>query len=414
MKTSVVERIANYIYGYCTVKVSGYPERALSAMLESGINYWDLRREDDCIILSLPQRQLKSLKRLLGEHSCTIVQVVMRGAMSSAKRHVRPGIIVGALIFCAVLWASTCFIWDISVSGNTSMTDWEVIDSFKEYGVKYGAFIPSLSFEKICIDYVTDSDDIAWASVNMSGTRADIVVRERNDGGGAWESDTPSNLIAAEDGQIRRFCVWSGEACIHLGDVVRKGDLLVSGINDIVNKQSGEVLGYALDRSFGNVYAEVYREYTVDVPLEYEVKTYTGKEFTEKSYKFFTKGVKSFSNSRKIDGFYDKIENEDRVMLFDILKLPIFRTTCVYKEYKSEKTLLSEEQASELAEAKMMKLLSEELVGCELEKRTFNGNLENGVYTLKCSVYCIADIAKEVGIGNGAEDSNDRQYSADN
>lgn len=403
MKTSAVEKIANYIYGYCTVRISGYAERALSALLVSGINYWGLYRDGDNIILSLPQRQYKSLVRVLQDNSCRVDAVITRGAATTAKNHFRPGIIVGGLIFCAVLFFSTCFIWDISVTGNSAMTEWEIIESLDEYGVRYGAFIPSLDLDKICIDYVRNSDDISWFSVNMSGTCADIVVRERQDNDSAWHSDTPSNIIAAEDGQIKRFCVWSGESLIHIGQVVKKGDVLVSGVNDIINYLTKEVYGYALDRSYGNIYAEVHRTYTVDIPLDHEVKTYTGRQFTEKNYKFFTKALKTFGNSGKKDGFYDKIESKDRVMLFDTLKLPIFRTVTVYKEYESEVIPISEEQASLLAEAKMMKMLASELAGCELENRTFSGEVKDGVYTLTCDVYCIADIAKEVEIYNGTE-----------
>ncbi|MBQ8697334.1 MAG: sporulation protein YqfD [Clostridia bacterium] len=88
------------------------------------------------------------------------------------------------------------------------------------------------------------------------------------------------------------------------------------------------------------------------------------------------------------------------------MKLPIFVDTVVYREYTEEPYEYTEAQAAEVAEARMMKLLAEELRGCELLSKKSTGACEDGVYTLRCGVYCIADIAKEVEIQSGEKDGS--------
>ena len=387
------------------MRAQGYAERALTAMMRAGVNYWGLTRKDEVIEFYIPCKERRLLRGALSDCRCQITEVRVCGAMNTAKRYKgRPGLVVGALIFASVLWASTYFVWDISVSGNKTMTEWQIIDSFEPYGVKYGAFIPSLDLDTLCHDYLIDSEDIGWVSVNLSGTCANIVVRERTDKGEIWQDARPSNVIAAEDGQITSFCIWSGEGQVSLGQVVNKGDLLISGVSDQV-ELDGSVSGYLHDRAYGSVFAQVLREFTVQVPLHGQSKVYTGEQRIEKNYKFFTKALKTFGNGGNDGALYDKIIDNERVMLFDMLKLPIFVTTSVYKEFEYVDCELNEQQAAELAEAKMMKKLADELAGCELVSKSSTGALEGDVYTLTCKVYCIADIAKEVEIEYGQQDS---------
>ncbi len=407
MRGKVFERAANYLYGYVRVSVKGYTSRALTAMLHGGIDYWDLKSDGDGIEFYMAVRYRRALKRALSDVGCTVAFSPQVGILKTAYRYRhRPGIIVGALVFAAVLWASTYFVWDISVEGNDRLSDYEVIASFSPFGLKYGTFIPTLDFDRLCHEYLIASEELAWVSVNMEGTRACIVVKERTDPAKTWQTDTPSNIIAAEDGQIVTFAVWSGESMVHLGQVVKKGDVLISGIRDKTENET--VIGYESVRSYGTVKAQVYREYTVEVPLSGTHKVYTGEEKTEKQYKFFTKALKTFGNSGNNDDFYDKIEASERVELFGVVKLPIFADTVVYREYTEEPYEYTEAQASQVAEAKMMKVLAEELYGCELLSKKSTGTCENGVYTLKCGVYCVADIAKELEIQSGEKDSSSR------
>lgn len=386
------------------MRVEGYAERALTAMMRAEINYWGLTRREETIFFYIPCKEKRRLCAALADCRCHVEQIRICGAMNTAKRYKgRPGLIVGALIFASVLWASTYFVWDISVTGNHDLTEWQIIDSFAPYGVKYGAFIPALDLDRLCHEYLIDSEDIGWVSVNLSGTCANIVVRERNDKGEVWQDATPSNLIATEDGQITGLCVWSGEGKVSVGQVVTKGEVLVSGVSDRV-ELDGTVSGYTLDRSYGSVYAQVYREYTAEVPLHGQSQVYTGHEETEKEYRFFTQELNFLGKKRNSFAYSDQIVDYERVMLFDFIKLPVFVTTTVYKEYELVDYVLDEEQAKQMAEAKMMKLLADELKDCELVSKTSEGELQDGVYRLTCKVYCIADIAKEIAIDD-SEDS---------
>ncbi|MBQ8697333.1 MAG: sporulation protein YqfD [Clostridia bacterium] len=312
MRGSIFERIANYLYGYVHVRVEGYTSRALTAMLHAAIDYCDLCSGEGYITFDMPIRYRRALLRVLSGVGCTVDISEQIGVLKTAYRYRhRPGIVVGAFVFAAVLWASTRFVWDISVTGNEHLSEVQIIESFAQFGLEYGSFIPAIDLDRLCHEYLIASDDMAWVSVNMEGTRANIVVKERADKDDGWYSDAPSDVIAAEDGQIVTFAAWSGVARVHLGQVVKKGDLLIAGTKDRV--ENGEVVGYDTVRSYGTVQAQVFREYTVEIPLTGTHKVYTGEQKIEKRYKFFTKALKSFGNSGNNDEFYDKIEGNERL-----------------------------------------------------------------------------------------------------
>ena len=404
MRINLLERIAAYLYGYARVSISGYTSRALTEIMRAQIDYWSLESTRVGVSFFVAQRNVKALKCATARIGCTVNVEEKYGAAATVIRYgARPGLVVGAFAFALILWASTFFIWDISVSGNKRLSERAIVESFEEYGVKYGAFIPSLDLDTLCHEYLINSDEIAWASVNLSGTRADIVVKERGDTPRGGESFISGNIVAAEDGQIVRFLVSSGRACVHIGDVVRKGEVLAEGVYD--TERNGEITGHYEGMAAGVFYAQVLREYTVTVPLRESVKEYTGAEFSSKEYKFFTQGLKNFKKPFKNDGFYDTIVDNERVILFGFLKLPVFVTNTVMREYTLRETEYTPEQARERAEVRMMKKLSEELHGCELLSKKTDGTLTDGEYTLKCSVYCIAEIGREVETEYGTEDN---------
>ena len=142
---------------------------------------------------------------------------------------------------------SSLFVWDITVSGNETIPESVILDAMEENGLRLGAFIPSLDTERIEGVVILEVDGISFISVNLRGTVANVELRERADNTEIVDIESPSNLVASRDGQISALEITGGVSKVKLGEIVKKGDLLASGVID------SAALGYRLVRARGSI-----------------------------------------------------------------------------------------------------------------------------------------------------------------
>ena len=63
--------------------------------------------------------------------------------------------------------------------------------------------------------------------------------------GNAWGEET-GHIVAARDGIVAELTVKSGTAMVRPGDVVKKGDILIGGVIDVVGDDGGVVAKHAV------------------------------------------------------------------------------------------------------------------------------------------------------------------------
>ncbi len=81
------------------------------------------------------------------------------------------------------------------------------------------------------------------------------------------------DLIAEEDGVITGIITRSGVPQVHIGDSVKKGDLLLGRIDD--GRRWGRT-GYQYCHSDADIYADTKLPYQDSIPLSYEKRATTG------------------------------------------------------------------------------------------------------------------------------------------
>ena len=83
--------------------------------------------------------------------------------------------------------------------------------------------------------------------------------------------------MAAADGVITDMVTRSGVPQVHVGDTVKKGDILVLGRMEVLN-DSKEVTAYQYQKSDADIFADTQMEYSDSMPLTYREKVYDGKK----------------------------------------------------------------------------------------------------------------------------------------
>jgi len=303
----------------------------------------------------------------------------------------RYGIYLGVLFFTAIVIISQRLVWRIDVTGSENVDDKTIIDNLEELGFTYGTDFKTFDLDKLHNDYLRTYDDLSWISVNMTGTWANVEVKELSSPNEREDSGI-SNVVAAEKGKITMIETHSGKPMIKVGDYVSEGDLLMSGIITV-----GED-GLRYEGANGKVFAEVFREFTVEIPKTALIKVYTGDEYTEKSFIFFKKSIKLSGKYRISHIEYDKIYNTERLFLLGEFPLPFFNETVLYREFYTVEKNVSSKDADEEFDRLYSSRLDSALDGAKLVSVSTIKEENETSYIYRCSVICEADIAKRKGI----------------
>ena len=405
--SDLLDWLAGYRDAVCPAE---YAAEICNTVMKNGIDSRGMRRcGDGKLRFSMTDSEYGKLIRLLPEE--VVVTEQRHGLPYLVYRYrKRIGIPVGLVIFAVLVKLSTLYVWDITVSGNERLSDEEIISSLGDLGFGIGTKIPSVDFYSICHRLVLENDGISWVSVNMIGTTARVEVIElrakediNDDGNG-----TPTNLVAACDGKIVRVETASGRTEVRAGESVKKGQLLVNGVLEI--GKEGE-RGYLPVRSRARVYAETEVRLEAVIPFETVEKTFIGRKNLSKSINFFGKTIKLKENSGILPDGCDIIEDKRRLVLFEGgrltggIALPVSIVTGYCEEYRTEKVILTEDEALMRAEREMTDMFSSVLSGAEILSVSSEHFAADGEMHLVRTVVCVMNIAEEVpiGISRGSE-----------
>ena len=303
------------------------------------------------------------------------------------RRKKRAGLFLGAICALIMIFISDNYVWDVRVVGNDRVTYTELKSTLADCGLTVGSRIRELDVDAIETRVLLACKDISWITINIQGTYANIQIREAGREPEKSESVLPSNLIASRDGQIEYLELFSGNAVVKGGDVVRKGDILVSGVLD------SNHYGMFVTRSAGKVFARTKRSFRVEVPFEYEKKVLAEVKTREKYIIFFSKEIKVFENAGNVGVSCDTIESVELLSFFGKDRLPVGVKTVKGLCYESEACRYTEDEAMEIAYYRLGEIIRSELRDAELLRKSIECEITDKAYILYCTVECIENIA---------------------
>ncbi len=301
----------------------------------------------------------------------------------------RWGLVIGAFFAIMIISLSGKFLWEIRVSGNEKVTYTEVVETLGECGFTVGARLDELDIDAIETMVLLSSDKISWISINMSGTCAEVQIREAalpNE----KSPSRPANIVASRDGQVEYLEIFSGVAAVGEGRAVRKGDLLISGIRDSATE------GYAVTRASGKVFAITERDFRVEIPLEYERKISSKRQKSEMYLIFFSKELKIFKRNTQNGVNCDTIDTVEVPRLFGGVILPFGVRTVSTVTYETSTEIRNENEAMELAYYRLNMEIGETLPEAQILNKSVTWESSESAYVLNCKVRCVENIGETV------------------
>lgn len=169
-------------------------------------------------------------RRLLRRCQCTVKTVSRRGLPRLLRRAARyRGLCAALLLLMLAVSVSSLFVWRIDVTGNEALTTGQILRCLDACGVRPGTYWPGLSNDLVRNDMILRLPQLRWLTVNVRGSCAEVIVREKDPLPDITPDDTPVSICAAATGVILHMDVYAGEARVAPGAAVEPGDVLVSG-----------------------------------------------------------------------------------------------------------------------------------------------------------------------------------------
>ncbi len=397
---NITDIILMFFFGYCDIFVKSGRENALSILFGRKLRFTHMRNVDGGIAFRVYLFRKKQLCRALlsedVEFSCGNAQGLPAIFLSVVKKR---GLALGLIALLVITLVSERVIWEISIMGTRELLDSEILEDLAEYGIKLGSPISSLDIDQICTDYLIENPALSWIRINAIGNCVQVIVKEKDIVPSA-DSKRPSNLVADCDGLIYRVETISGQRLVSGGESVLKGQILVSGLVENENPNIEGVIienpTFRFERSVAKVFAITDEALTVEIPMIYSQKRYTGNIYEKKSLIFFSNSINFSFLGRNLYENCDIMNVYDHVTLPNGKILPVSVKNALYREFVTEDIPLTEKEAARIAEDALSEKISE-LLGDEgiLLSKSISSSCNGDVYKIECKINCIRDIGVE-------------------
>lgn len=352
----MIRSFIRWLQGYIRLCVAGYsPERFLNMCCFHNLFIWGLEPTEKGYEMYMSISDFRKLKPIIRKTHTKVTLEGRYGFPFFLARYRKRKLFFAGLFLCAVLLrAYSLFIWDIHFEGNERYPDTTLAEFLESEGVAPAMLRSRVDCPGIVKAIRKEYNDIVWVSASIDGSRLKIQVKENEDtfpekdasvvpDGG---EEKPVDLIASSDGVVTKIVARSGVPQVHVGDTVKKGDILVLGRVEVVN-DSQEVVSYQYHRSDADVFADTQMEYTDTLPLTYQEKVYDGKKKYQPFIRLadWTVSVGSIKNKYEHS---ERVTEETQIRLGENFYLPLFYGMKSVKSYSLVERTYSEEEARRL------------------------------------------------------------------
>ena len=307
------------------------------------------------------------------------------------KNRGRAGVFAALTATLFMLVFSGNIVWDIRISGNEEVSDDKIIEELSLAGFETGDLWWGANLSRIETNMLSSSDSVSWININRRGGVAYVRVIEKVPHKEEEKKEGYSNIVAATSAVIEEITVIHGTAKVKAGDVVKKGDLLISGI---LSEESGGGFCYAEGIVLGRVSGEI----EVCVPMTIGEKANETQSIKSLKIKIFGFEINILNRGRNSDEVYDIIVNNRNASFFG-KKLPI-AILCEYEVgYETVMRTLAKDEAIEIARKQMAEKLSEKLNSATLIRLKTDGEFSNSCYKISTSYISVEEIGTDLPFG---------------
>ena len=220
-----MKRLEFLLFGYIEYSLEN-PRELINLALRSGRTAVLTKRGN--VTLSLPTaRRLRADIARLGATPVGIPRGI-GGIIYAIPTNIPTA--VALLISLLIYFYSSDLVFDVRVSGNEAVSEEQILNELSAAGFGVGSRWSKTDKSAVELSVLSSSDTLAWISINEYGRIAYVTVIELDAVPKEEITYSAANIVATRDCVIEEITVTSGTPVVRVGDTVRAGDLLISGI----------------------------------------------------------------------------------------------------------------------------------------------------------------------------------------
>lgn len=394
----------SYLVGYLIIIIEGpFPEKVINMALARGIFLWDIRDlGDKRILLKIRLNSFKPLRYIVRQCQCKMrISQRLGLPFEISRMKKRKVLVLGSFLFLVSLYVLSSFVWFIDVKGNEDLSPEEILIIAQQHGLEQGVSLHNLDIDKLENDIKEAHPKIAWVGISITGTKVTIEVAEKVLIP-ETEDDQRADLVAKDDGKIEEMLVLLGAPQVKEGDMVKKGQVLISGViyPEIHLQENGLAVPAGepeFVRARGVVRGKVKHSIIASCPLEEKKINFTGRSARQviiayKENQIIIEGPKEVP----FNDFKTETISRNLISWRDII-IPVELITKYYEEVERETVIYGYEgayrEAIDRGEKALAKGLTQDakIINKEV-KLDPTGNRNQEIVEVEVMWECIEDI----------------------
>lgn len=385
-------KIWNYLRGYVIIKIKGLSlERLLNLCLVNDIYLWDIGRISNVEIeASISVLGYDALEELVNKVGCRVEikdRIGLPFYMDKIKK--RKSFAIGVIIFFILFGLMSSVMWKIEVVGLEQIPYQEIIKELDKINVKTGRFKKYIDEDIVQKQILEEFQYISFIQAKKKGVKLIIEIKEEDVPIEDKYNNYPNNIIAKRKGVISKVIAKKGKSAVQKGQVVKKGDILISGLVDseITEEEKlvsaeGEVLAYT-------TYSE-----TIETPIIIREKRETGNKYIQRGIKFKKRGVKFFAGDIPYEEYIDEIV-EKKIINFKGIDIPITWVKYIYKEAEVEEIKRNVDALKKTSQLEAIENINKKLSKkSEIISKNLVFDIEDNILITKVIIEVMEDIGK--------------------
>lgn len=395
-----MKKLMRFMLGFVRIRVTGvFPERFLNLCGTERVPFWEPERPDErTLIVTVPLTAQKRSKVLAKKAFCE-TEVLQKSGLPFFLRNFRSRYaLLGGMLFAvagAVILSG--FILVVDVTGNSAVSDSVILTELERIGFGVGSYGPAVNVRALSNRVLLDLPELSFLTINISGVRAEVVVREAAEIPELEDWRQSADVTAKADGLILDIDPLIGRPMVMEGEAVLKGEVLISGLEEHhTGDGSGQVIGLTQVRAEGRVMAQTRRVLRASTPLCVTSRGQPVSSRTMWTINFLKNSIKFGSDGSIPAGVCDKIKIEYPLTLPGGVSLPLSLSKTIVTVYESTERQAergsAEDFLRETLERRLSMMLGEE--GQLLHRKTTFSE-RDGVLTAELEAACIEQIGIE-------------------
>ena len=315
-----------YLKGYVIIKIEGLTlERFLNLAATKDIYLWDIKRIDYTILkMKTTIEGFKSLKEIVKKVGCQ-VEIIDKIGLPFVlyKFRNRKMLGIGIVIFLILVMFLSSIVWDIEIIGNSIIDTQDIIKFLENENIKLGMIKYKIDKDYIEELILNQFEIFSFVNIETKGTKLILEVKEQTLPPEQLDMSIPCNIVANKKGVIIKAIARNGKTLVRKGDIVEKGQILITGIIDKEDE-------YTLVHSEGEVLAYTRYSIKVEEPIIKTIKEETGEVIKFQEIKIGKKAFQLFKEEIPFKYYNENIKEID--FFKNKIKLPFKIFTHEYKE----------------------------------------------------------------------------------